>query len=374
VRNNSLKKTARYQGEKPPRPDLPKREELEETSRRFAVKYLLAVMNSSAARNFLRANRRSNIHLYPDDWKKLPIPDVTANQQQPIVALVDEILAAKRANLNADIKAMEADLDAKVNALYGIAGTAPATLSPDEDASLKEFLRVKCLPDLRERHTYFSINTIRDYLKSHHKKPQGATLKLYLSELVAGLFVFDAGKGWYTFVNEPFKLEPAPTTELVGFLEKKYPLLDFACWSTEQVKSHAHLMLTRFISFVNVERHNMTAVFESLRDAGWNAYLDPSANEAGKTFAVREKTVVVRPSISRQPVSGKLATIEKVLVDLYVECGQLPLIDIAEYRRMFSNLTISRRIDVAILSQYAHRRNVQVKSLFNPDEHTIATF
>lgn len=120
VRNNSLKKTARYRGEAPPRPDLPKREELEATSRRFAVKYLLGVMNSSTARDFLRANRRSNIHLYPDDWKKLPIPDVPMEQQKPIVAFVDKILAARRTNPNADITALEADLDARVSSLYGI--------------------------------------------------------------------------------------------------------------------------------------------------------------------------------------------------------------------------------------------------------------
>lgn len=93
VRNNSLKKTARYRGEKPPRPDLPKREELEAISSRFSVKYLLGVMNSGTARDFLRANRRSNIHLYPDDWKKLPIPDVPSEQQQPIVQVVNIILA-----------------------------------------------------------------------------------------------------------------------------------------------------------------------------------------------------------------------------------------------------------------------------------------
>jgi hypothetical protein len=96
VRNNSLKKAARYRGEKPPRHDLPKREELEATSGRFAVKYLLGVMNSSTARDFLRANRRSNIHLYPDDWKKLPIPEIPAAQQQPIVQVVDLILALLR--------------------------------------------------------------------------------------------------------------------------------------------------------------------------------------------------------------------------------------------------------------------------------------
>jgi len=96
VRNNSLKKTARYRGEKPPRPDLPKREELEAISRRFTVKFLLGVMNSGTARDFLRGNRRSNTDLYPEDWKKLPIPDVPIEQQQPVVQVVDLILALHR--------------------------------------------------------------------------------------------------------------------------------------------------------------------------------------------------------------------------------------------------------------------------------------
>jgi len=130
VRNPSIKKSARYVGERPPRPDLPKREELETTSRRFAVKYLLGVMNSSAARDFLRANRRSNTDLYPEDWKNLPIPDVPPAQQQSIVALVDQILTAKRANADANISTLEAKLDTKVSALYGLA--------PDEKKIVEE--------------------------------------------------------------------------------------------------------------------------------------------------------------------------------------------------------------------------------------------
>jgi hypothetical protein len=99
---------------------LPQREELEKTSNRFAVKYLLAVMNSSFARNFLRANRRSNIHLYPDDWKQLPIPDVTPEKQAPIVALVEKILEAKHAHQIANIPVLEAEIDRLVYALYGL--------------------------------------------------------------------------------------------------------------------------------------------------------------------------------------------------------------------------------------------------------------
>jgi hypothetical protein len=118
ARNRSLQKAARYADEDP-RPDLPRREDLEATSRRFSLKYLLAVMNSSVARDFLRANRRSNIHLYPDDWKKLPVPDITPEGQAPIVALVDQILAAKAADPTANVSDLEAALNARVAALCG---------------------------------------------------------------------------------------------------------------------------------------------------------------------------------------------------------------------------------------------------------------
>ncbi len=120
VRNRSIKKQTRYQDETPRRPDLPEREELEKTSRRFAVKFLLGVMNSTAARDFLRAHRRSNIHLYPDDWKRLPIPDVLPEQQEPIIELVDQILDAKCTNPDADVSELENQIDQIVYLLYGL--------------------------------------------------------------------------------------------------------------------------------------------------------------------------------------------------------------------------------------------------------------
>jgi len=118
VRNRSLKKSARYLDEKPPRPDLPRREELEKTSRRFSVKFLLAVMNSTAAHNYLRANRRSNIHLYPNDWKQLPVPVVTSKLQAPVIELVDKIIAAMHIDPTAQITRLEAEADVRVAHLY----------------------------------------------------------------------------------------------------------------------------------------------------------------------------------------------------------------------------------------------------------------
>ncbi len=84
------------------------------------MKYLLGVMNSTAARDFLRAHRRSNIHLYPDDWKKLPVPDVSPEKQKPVVILVERILAAKAKDPAADVSTLEADIDQLVYTLYGL--------------------------------------------------------------------------------------------------------------------------------------------------------------------------------------------------------------------------------------------------------------
>ena len=119
VRNRSIRKQARYVDENR-RGELPSREHLELDSRRFSIKYLLGVMNSAAAQDFLRSHRRSNIHLYPDDWKELPVPDVPPAAQRPLVRLVDDVLAAKDADPHADVTAQENEIDRLVHALYGL--------------------------------------------------------------------------------------------------------------------------------------------------------------------------------------------------------------------------------------------------------------
>ena len=118
VLNRSIRKQARYPGEKL-RSKFAHREKLEALSKRFHLKYILGIMNSRSALDFLTAHRRSNIHLYPDDWKKLPIPDVPKRQQQAVVRLVDKILAARGKDADADISDLEERIDSEVRAHYG---------------------------------------------------------------------------------------------------------------------------------------------------------------------------------------------------------------------------------------------------------------
>lgn len=93
VRNRSLKKSARYPDEPKGSAELPNRSDLEKLSAKFDAKFLAAVMNSKVARSFLMKHRRSNIHLFPDDWKPLPIPVATPEQQSPIVGVTSLIIS-----------------------------------------------------------------------------------------------------------------------------------------------------------------------------------------------------------------------------------------------------------------------------------------
>lgn len=138
VRNKSIKKTAKYEdefrrGESRP---LLFRSSLEDVSKDFEPKYLLAIMNSSFAKHWISTKRRSKIHVYPDDWKLLPIPRVGLKDQQVVVELVNRILFEFEENgyplpLPAAhrVTELERQIDERVDALY----SAP-TVSNDEAA------------------------------------------------------------------------------------------------------------------------------------------------------------------------------------------------------------------------------------------------
>jgi len=117
VKNRSIKKTAVYRSEvKAATMPAITRDDLEKISLSFTAEYLVAVMNSSFAQQWLSAERRNKLHLYPDDWKQLPIPVASKDEQKMMVGLVTKLCASIQSGAKSEeISSIEAKIDAAVN-------------------------------------------------------------------------------------------------------------------------------------------------------------------------------------------------------------------------------------------------------------------
>ena len=228
---------------------------------------------------------------------------------------------------------------------------------------LKQILRDECLPALSSKSKYFSTEAVKAWLHKRNLRYSPTTLNRYFHEFTRTGLVFSAGRGWYSSLATAFNLDRKPLSNLVQVLTESFPLLEFSCWSTEQIGSYGHHLLTKYVAFVHTERDSMETAVEELRKSGWTAYLNPTRFEAAKSFHQTDSTVVVRPAVSRAPVDGKYATIEKILVDLCAEMAGLRLLDLGEYQRLVVNLANTNRISVAALAEYAKRRSLKLQDV-----------
>jgi len=230
--------------------------------------------------------------------------------------------------------------------------------------NFKNLLKDKIIKKLTAGHCYFSHEQLCALLSSQHLCVQPHTLNRYLWEFCKQGVLYSCGRGWYSSIRQPFELDLRPVKKTIELLKKKYPLLSFSLWSTEQLKSYAHHMLTKFVTFVYTDRDAMPGVSDFLKDSGYIVWLNPRGNDTDK-FTIEAKTIVIRPAISREPTNGNFAGIEKVIVDIFVEADILNLMDEDECYRIFKNILEAGRVSMGTLLNYARRRKLKKDEFLN---------
>lgn len=107
------------------------REEMENLSETVDLKYLLAIMNSRYASILLTNLRGGDYHIVPEHIRNIPIPSATQSQQQELANLATLMMDAVKRQQEAKsdqeknickmrIEAIDAQINAKVYALYGL--------------------------------------------------------------------------------------------------------------------------------------------------------------------------------------------------------------------------------------------------------------
>ncbi|RSK34567.1 type IIG restriction enzyme/methyltransferase [Hymenobacter metallilatus] len=99
----------------------------------LTAEYILGIVSSNILTKYFRYANNEFDALFPKirlkEFRNLPIPAATAEQQAPIVALVEQVLAAKAAAPTADTQALEQQIDTLVARLYGLTPEEQALLS-----------------------------------------------------------------------------------------------------------------------------------------------------------------------------------------------------------------------------------------------------
>lgn len=233
------------------------------------------------------------------------------------------------------------------------------------DTSYKDIL-LKEIISFKQKKTYFNYEYIKKLLKGKNVEIADSTFKSYMFDLTKEKTIFDAGKGWYSSIEKGFRLNTKPVQQLIKKLNKKLPLLSFSCWSTEQLNPFTHHMLSKFITFVYTDSDYIRNTADILNEAGYTVYENPIKPEIVKFFNISKKTVVLLPSISKQPETNEnYAPIEKIVIDFLMENRNFKIMEETEAEKVTENALTSGRINMSALISYSKRRKFNISKLIN---------
>jgi len=102
----------------------------------------------------------------------------------------------------------------------------------------------------------------------------------------------------------------------------------------------------------------LQTIYEKLIIKGKKVFLNPSSSEAEKIFNIERETIVLRPSISQEPVDDHHSKIEKILVDLHIEKDNLAIADDWEYEIICENIVSRTIIQIDVFNYYISRRKL----------------
>ena len=207
---------------------------------------------------------------------------------------------------------------------------------------------------------YFHIKDLKKYFTEKGIKFRENSLKQQIYLFKKEKFIYPAGRGWYSNIQKEFNLNIKPTEKITKLLIEKFALLEFSCWSTEQLKGFFHHLPSQFVTFIYTDKDFLSTLRDLLSENNYNVYLNPYKADAEKFVELKTKTIILRPSVSSRVSKEKnLATIEKILVDLFMETKKISLIDKEEYIKIVSNIILNYRINIAEILDYAHNRKIR---------------
>ena len=110
------------------------RKKIEDNSKNFDLKYILAIINSNLIKYFLKYNSGGKIDSYPNDWKKIPIKKLAKIKQKQFVEISDRLI-----EFNAKFQSLRTKFLGRIQSEYNLE-KIPKILNSFYEMDTKAFL------------------------------------------------------------------------------------------------------------------------------------------------------------------------------------------------------------------------------------------
>ena len=212
-----------------------------------------------------------------------------------------------------------------------------------------------------------TLDNIKSYLGKNNTFITDVTLRKAIYKLKQKGLIISIKRGVYSFKSKTVFL-PSPDKnmfKIYDLFKEKYPLISCCIWSTQWLHQFMNLQPFQYIYVFETEKNLLEPTFFLFKENNINAFLKPDQNLAEKYMAESQEPVVVKLITTRSTVirSGKMdmASIEKILVDVFCDLDIFFFYQGNELRNIYNNVFRSFHINYSKLLNYAERRKQKEK-------------
>lgn len=213
----------------------------------------------------------------------------------------------------------------------------------------------------------FSTDELWDWI-SQDRDIVRNTVNITLSRLVSKVEIMKVSRGVYAMakVKSIFRavLEDREI-QVAEILRNKYPFAPFCIYNGKSLVPLQHHLSENNVTYVETDRSAMEAVFNTLKDAGYEVWLKPSEDITYKYIDLRKAVIIVKPLVTEAPTEKindiNVPTIEKLLVDIKKD-EDFAYLQGSEAQRMWEIGESLYNINQSRLKRYAKRRGLSYLS------------
>jgi hypothetical protein len=160
--------------------------------------------------------------------------------------------------------------------------------------------------------------------------------------------------------------EPVIDKKLIGLFKKvrkQFRYTNMCIWDTSWLNNFlVHQVFSSNI-ILEVEKDAATTVFAYLQESYRDVYLNPGRLEVEKYIITGQNNIIIKNLTLTSPLSKReglvVPTIEKIMVDIFMDSGLFIAYQGAELQNIYQELFKTFKINQSTLRQYANKRHVR---------------